>query len=121
MQVGEAQVGEAQTDQQEHVADNLQNFGQPLQLAEECRPNRTVTFQGSNDVLTQSTSRVETPSSDSEYLLGFQKDPLLKEWQRQQQRVENQAARAPIILRDIIKANIRAREQTNMRSNPFSL
>ena len=72
----------------------------------EKRQNRTITFKDSYEELTPSSSR-----SESNRLIGFQKDPKLQERQREQQRTENKNANAPIDLRDKINAGKRAREQ----------
>ena len=66
-----------------------------IQGEEQVRPTRTVTFQGSYDALTQSTSRDEPSRSEPSRLVGFQKDPQLQECQLQQQKAENKAANAP--------------------------
>ena len=55
----------------------------------------TVIFQDSYDVLTPSTSRDDAPRGDPDQLIGYQKDPQLKERQRQQQHDESQTAKAP--------------------------
>ena len=70
----------------------------------ENRQNRTITFKDSYEELTPSSSR-----SESNRLIGFQKDPKLQERQREQQRTENKNANAPIDLRDKINAGKRAR------------
>ena len=62
--------------------------------------------------MTQSSSR-----SESNRLIGFQKDPKLQERQREQQRTENKNANAPIDLRDKINAGKRAREQGDQSSS----
>ena len=81
------------------------------------RQARTVTFQDSYDELTPSSSRSETPRNEPSRLVGFQKDPKLKERQRQQQRVKSKTTNAPIDLRDKLNAGKRAREQGEQSSS----
>ena len=93
---------------------------QSKEHARKDRPTRTVTFQDSYDALTQSSSRDPTPKREPNCLVGFQKDLQLQERQRQQQRVENKAANAPIDLRDKLNAGKRARdlgEQSSSNTN----
>ena len=77
----------------------------------ENRQNKTITFNDSYEELTPSSSR-----SESNRLIGFQKDPKLQERQREQQRTENKNVNAPIDLRDKIHAGKRAREQGDQSS-----
>ena len=77
--------------------------------------NRTFTFKDSYEEVTPSSSR-----SESSRLIGFQKDPKLRERQREQQRTENKNANAPIDLRDKINAGKRAREQSDQSSSKTS-
>ena len=107
-------------DQGDFATESSRNIFQPLQLAEEGQPTTTVTFQNLYDVLTPSTSRDKAPTNDPKHLIRFQKDSKLEERQRQQQRSESHAARAPIDLRDKINENKRAREQANEIRNPIS-
>ena len=81
-----------------------------IQGEEQVRPARTVTFQDSNDALTQSTSRDETIKSEPSRLVGFQKDPQLQECQGQEQKAENKTAKTPIDLSDNINAGKRAKD-----------
>ena len=81
-----------------------------MRSEEQVRPTRTVTFQDSYDAFTQSTSSDGTTRSEPSRLVGFQKDPQLQERQHQQQKAENKAANAPIVLRDKINAGKRARD-----------
>ena len=48
----------------------------------ENRQSRTVTFEDSYEELTPSSSRSEPPRNKPSRLIGFQKDPKLKERQR---------------------------------------
>ena len=79
------------------------------QTGENCQ-NRTITFKHSYEELTPSSSR-----SESNRLIGFQKDPKLQERQQEQQRTENQNANAPKDLRD--KINAGRREPENKATN----
>ena len=78
----------------------------------ENRQNRTITFKDSYEELTPSSSR-----SESNRLMGFQKDPKLQERQREQQRTEHKNAYSPIDLRDKINAAKRAGEQGDQSSS----
>ena len=78
----------------------------------ESRQNRTITFKDSYEVFTPSSSR-----SESNRLIGFQKDPMMQERQWEQQRTENKNANTPIDLRDKINAGKRAREQGDRSSS----
>ena len=77
----------------------------------ESRQGRTVTFKDSYEELTPSSSRSEPPRNEPSRRIGFQKDPKLKERQREQQRTENKTTNALMDLRDKVNAGKRAREQ----------
>ena len=111
-----------QTDQTDYTSEHPQEIYQPLQHAVDDRCPRQVTFRDSYNVLSPSKSRDNAPRGDTEHLIGYQKDLQLKERQRQKQRAEFRAAKAPADLRSEIKANKskRARKQvdTNRPPNP---
>ena len=78
---------------------------------------RTVTFKDSYEELTPSSSRREPPRNEPSRLIGFQKNPKLKERQQEQQRTENKTTNAPMDLRDKLNAGKRAREQGDQSSS----
>ena len=83
----------------------------------ESRQTRTVTFPDSYEELTLSSSKSQPTRDESNRLVGFQKDPKLRERQRELQRAENEATKAPIDLRDKLNAGKRAREQDGQSSS----
>ena len=83
----------------------------------ENRQGRTVTFKDLYEELTPSSSRSEPPRNEPSCLIGFQKDPKLKERQREQQQTESKTTNAPIDLRDTLNAGKRAREQGDQSSS----
>ena len=83
----------------------------------ENRQSRTVTFEDSYEELTPSSSRSEPPRNKHSRLIGFQKDPKLKERQREQQRTESKTTNAPIDLRDKLNGGKRAGEQGDQSSS----
>ena len=82
--------------------------------ANETRLTRKVTFQDSYEELIPSTCNTRNEPSR---LIGFQKDPKLRERQREEQREERKANNAPIDLRDKLNATKRAREQDGQSSS----
>ena len=83
---------------------------------DERRP-RTVTFKGPYDVLLSPTSQVEELVNNPRHLVGYQEDLQLRKQQRQQQRAESKALRAPEDLRDKIAALKSARDPTGVISS----
>ena len=82
----------------------------------ENRQGRTVSFKDSYEESTPSSSRSEPPRNEPSRLIGFQKDPKLKERQREQQQTESKTTNAPLDLRDKLNAGKRASEQGDQSS-----
>ena len=83
-----------------YVQMDIQNSESASTSAEtdERRP-RTVTFKVSFDMLLPSISQAEEPTNNPQHLIDYQEEPQLRERQRQQQRAESKALRAPADLR----------------------
>ena len=89
-----------------------------LQIAVNDLPPRTMTFQDSYVAMKPSTSKDKAPRGDPQPLIGYQKDPQLKERQQQQQHAESHAAKTPVDLRTILSTNKKARKQANANRTP---